>query len=167
MCKEAGADAFLTKPVDAAQLLHYVAELTHIHEHSKFAPGAGAASHTPAFDPEILMELDAIRKRPDSLRDLIRLFRHDAGELLAQLKDDVRRNSIQRFKEDAHALKGSAANVGANGIAATAGLAGSVKPGELAERGPGIIARLEQDFDDFDQAFEEYVTRTLSGSLDK
>ncbi len=167
MCKEAGADAFLTKPVDAAQLLHYVAELTHIHEQSKFAPKSRAASHTLAFDPEILMELDAIRKRPDSLRDLIRLFRHDAGELLTQLKDDVRRNSIQRFKEDAHALKGSAANVGANGIAATSGLAGSVKPGELAVRGPEIIARLEQDFDDFDQAFEEYVTRTLSGSIDK
>ncbi|KAA3624594.1 MAG: response regulator [Proteobacteria bacterium] len=159
MCREAGADAFLTKPVDSVQLLHYVAELTHIHENSKPKAKAPGGQDADIFDPEVLMELDVIRKRPEALGDLIRLFRADASELLLQLGDAIERNSIQEFKENAHALKGSAANVGANRIAATCGLAGGVAPKELRTRGRQILDRLNTDMREFEDSFQEHVAR--------
>ncbi len=168
MCREAGADAFLTKPVDSTALLNHVADLTHVGEEPQRKP-AKAAEETrhEAFDPEVLMELDVIRKRPESLQDLIKLFKHDAGELREQLADAIQRGSIQRFREEAHALKGSAANVGANRIAATCNLAGAVKPAELSKRGLEILQRLDQDFADFDTTFRAFLAQTLASGKDK
>lgn len=170
MCREAGADAYLTKPVDAAQLLHHVAELTHIHDPErrtrKAADKGDDETRHVVFDPEVLMELDVIRKRPESLNDLIRLFRHDAGELRAQLGDAVARGSIQAFREEAHALKGSAANVGANRIAATCNLAGALKPADLATRGREIIERLDREFSEFETVFHDFVEQNLASRKD-
>ncbi len=159
MCREAGADAFLTKPVDANQLLHYVAELTHLHDRERPATpaAAGSSSRQEVFDPDVLMELDVIRKRPESLTDLIRLFRHDADELRRQLADAVDRGSIAQLKEEAHALKGSAANVGANRIAATCNLASSMRPAELPRRGREMLERLDEDFRQFDTTFRDFI----------
>lgn len=156
MCRDAGADAYLTKPVDSAQLLHHVAELTHIHEHSKFAIRRKEDSQDDVFDPDILSELEVIRKRPEALGELIQLFQDDADELLATILDAIEQNSMQRFKEDVHALKGSAANVGASRLAVACNLASNLKPGELGTRGREIHETLRQELDAFREAFREH-----------
>ncbi len=157
MCEEAGANAYLTKPVDSAQLLHHVAALTHIHDQNRHTERSRISSQVITFDSDILLELDVIRNHPGALEDLVRLFRSDAQDLLYALEDDIRRNSTHGFKESAHALKGSAANVGANRIAATCNIASSIKPDELVVRGREVVDRLEADFREFETAFSAFA----------
>ncbi|GJL80658.1 MAG: sensory/regulatory protein RpfC [marine bacterium B5-7] len=163
MCHDAGADAFLTKPVDSALLLDHVMQLSGLSGNDSRGTARSGVNLDEIFDPDVLMELDAIRKRPEALRELINLFRTDASELLHRLQDSVRRGSIQDFKEEAHALKGSAANVGANRIAQCCNQAGAIKPGELSQRGPEILETLGNEFTRFETTFKEYFEQEIEG----
>jgi two-component system, sensor histidine kinase RpfC len=162
LCEEAGANAYLTKPVDAAQLLHHVANLTRIHDANQHIERAQRTQVVQAFDPEVLLELPVIRNSPGALEDLIGLFRNDAEDLYNKLQLNVRKNSIRNFHENLHALKGSAANIGANRIAATCDIAGSIKPDELSVRGEEMMKQVSVDITDFEAAVRAFMkTNTI------
>ena len=159
MCEEAGADAYLTKPVDSRQLLHNVAQLTHLHEVNQHEVRSQHSEGIEIFDDSVLLELDAIRNRPGALRDIIQLFNADAEEMLLSLKDDWRRADVYDFKDHAHALKGSAANVGANSIARTCSLASSLTPGSIQSEGQRILEELDLEFENFDRVFTQFLNQ--------
>ena len=159
---DVNAIGYLTKPVDAAQLLHHVANLTRIHDANQHIERAQRTQVVQAFDPEVLLELPVIRNSPGALEDLIGLFRNDAEDLYNKLQLNVRKNSIRNFHENLHALKGSAANIGANRIAATCDIAGSIKPDELSVRGEEMMKQVSVDITDFEAAVRAFMkTNTI------
>lgn len=121
-CAEAGADAFLTKPVTAAALLSTVERLIAEQEVSRISadaatPGAEApdsVSDEPVvLDVGILAELDRTCRNPTALNETIDVFRSEGLALLQEIAAAVADHRFSVFSDLVHKLKGAAANVGA------------------------------------------------------
>jgi two-component system sensor histidine kinase RpfC len=126
-CKEAGMDACLTKPIEPARLLEVldrmvpadaeepapapIPAVTDITTHPRFR----AASTLPAIDLKVLSELEALGGKP-FLTELIREFISDAGVLVQSITEASEAADVRKFRDQAHALRSGAANIGAKGL---------------------------------------------------
>ena len=126
-CKEAGMDACLTKPIEPARLLEVlermvpaepektapapVPAVTDIATHPRFR----AASTQPAIDLKVLSELEVLGGKP-FLTELIREFISDAGVLVQSIAEAAEAVDVRKFRDQAHALRSGAANIGARGL---------------------------------------------------
>jgi two-component system sensor histidine kinase RpfC len=124
-CREAGADAYLTKPIEPAKLLDQI---------DRLAPrGAGARasgkatvniSDTPSastvsehvLNDATLASLEIMGKRSSFIPELIHGFLHDTEGLLESMEKALRAKRYEDFKDLAHAMKGSAGSVGAQSL---------------------------------------------------
>jgi len=126
-CKEAGMDACLTKPIEPARLLEVLERMvpaeaedaapapipavTDISSHPRFR----AAPTLPAIDLKVLSELEALGGKP-FLTELIREFISDAGVLVQSIAEAAEAVDVRKFRDQAHALRSGAANIGAKGL---------------------------------------------------
>ena len=156
-CEEAGVDAFLTKPVDSAQLIHQVTALTGIQQQFDHARKKHKKTRAMVFDPEILLELSAIRDTPGALEEIIELFVDNAIEIQREMKNDLSQNDMQAFKSHAHALKGSAANTGVNRVSHICHQAKALQPGNFSTEGQELFSRLEFEFAEFRKTYASYI----------
>ena len=164
MCKEAGADVFLTKPVDSGRLLHHVGVLTGNRLQPKSAAGKGVKRQALVHDPEILLELSAFRDDASALQEFIELFLHNGDGLQREMQEDLKNNDLQAFKDHAHTLKGSAANVGANRIADACHQVSSFKPGTLQTSGGELINQLAGEFIEFRKTVKIFLAERMEKS---
>ena len=125
-CAEAGADAFLTKPVTAETLLSTLDRLIHERKiHTLPVPAATAGSgpaqdeaEVPVLDVSVLAELDRLSRDPARLMAVIETFETEGEALLARIAETVATRNHSAFADGLHALKGNAVNVGAMRLAA-------------------------------------------------
>jgi len=123
-CAEAGADAFLTKPVTAETLLSTLERLIHERQvrhlptQATDADGTLAEFETPALDVSVLAELDRLCRDPSRLLAVIETFETEGEAMLARIAETVAARNHPAFTEWVHALKGNAMNVGALRLAA-------------------------------------------------
>ncbi len=119
---EAGADAYLTKPVTAAELLREVERLikdTQIEAlPSRLSQSSGTNAAAPAGDPTILdisvlAELDRLYHNPHELAQLMAEYEREGRALLEKIAQTVAARNHPAFCDGVHALKSNAANVGA------------------------------------------------------
>ena len=123
-CADAGADAFLTKPVSAETLLSTLERLIHdrrVRNLPVQAPntdGALAEADPPTLDVSVLAELDRVSRDPTSLMAVIETFETEGETLLAHITETAAARNHSAFTEWVHALKGNAMNVGATRLVA-------------------------------------------------
>jgi two-component system sensor histidine kinase RpfC len=133
-CAEAGMDACVTKPIEPLRLLEIIESMvpdktakdaairdsaadtgskpvTDITSHPRFRP----ASTLPAIDLRVLDELEALGGKA-FLADLIKEFVHDAGALVERIAEAAETVDVKMFRDQAHALRSGAANIGAKGL---------------------------------------------------
>ena len=135
-CLAAGMDAYLTKPLEMAQLRGVLASLGKDRPASK-APAKGALPDRGLIDESRLLErVGGDRK---ALARLVRLFLTDSRTLLARLRAAVKRGDAPDLRNAAHALKGSVSN-----FAAAAATAAAARLQEIGERGDLTEASLAQ-----------------------
>ena len=125
----AGMTGALTKPIDWPQLFEALAKYGGQDENTeKKAIAAGAGTDLPVSQPDITVRPDigspidlAVFDRLRSLQSntgdltskLTELFIRDVGQRLADLQDALHRADAPAVAQLAHAIKGSAANLGA------------------------------------------------------
>jgi two-component system, sensor histidine kinase RpfC len=158
-CLDAGMDACLTKPVEPAKLLEAIHQMvpaalepppvetepqlvTDITAHPRFRP----ASATPAVDENTLAELEALGGSA-FLAELIKEFVHDAGELVETLIEAATAGNVRRFRDQAHALRSGAANIGAKGLYELCLGWRQITVAELNENGPRHVERLKAELE--------------------
>jgi DNA-binding response OmpR family regulator len=121
MCLDAGADAYVPKPLSPADLLQQIQALT--------------SQNTPAA-----AERDAVRERlltcvggdEALLRDIAELFRQDAPRQLDAIRAGISSGNTDAIYLAAHTLRGAASNFGpAPLLACVAELERSAKDGDL------------------------------------
>ncbi len=130
LSEEAGMDAHLTKPVDAERLLHTMdmlvsakkdqsrrgksaekntgAEISDISRHPQFE-----TLSEPAVEARALQELRDLGAGDEFFHELIGDFVADAVSLLEEMAEAQQACVLANFKDRAHALRSSAANIGA------------------------------------------------------
>ncbi len=168
-CLDAGADAFLPKPIEAMKLLVGIQELV---ERGGAASGGLAdgewsgqqASSTvepiaPAqvVNAETLAQLEALGS-PGFIERLIDVFVADNDVLLQKVRVAVAAGNCTEFRNHLHAMKGSAASMGAERLTRISHDLGKLSDSELRQQSPVLVRSLEQEL--------EMARATLARHLD-
>ena len=118
----AGANCFLTKPIDARVMLEKVAMLTRSKgrqakkakskSRSQRTHKANAVASSPWFDENVLQELSNLGDGFIFVQGLVRGFAKDGAKHIARIKE-CEDDDYPAYRESLHALKGSATELGA------------------------------------------------------
>ncbi len=122
-CLDAGMDACATKPIDFDRLMAVIEAAmkgaapptTRDSVHDLRAKAADAVRAAPVLDGEKLLELEQLGG-PGFVEELVDEFLVESDRLVRDLSDAVADEDVNAFREAAHALRSSAANVGAGAI---------------------------------------------------
>jgi two-component system sensor histidine kinase RpfC len=123
-CQQAGARAFLSKPVAAARLLDALAEIA---ARGRLAAPLISVREEPqvavdgVFDSSVLDELDALGMGEGFEREFTAQCLRDAEACVRDLGEAGEGKQWEHVREQAHALKGVASNMGLVKLAARSG----------------------------------------------
>jgi len=128
-CEQAGAYAFLAKPVAASKLLDYLGEIAvnaSLRTPSKLTPVRGAdvtqaGQQHQVLDPRVLDELAQLGMGEAFEQEFIQQCLADADACFAGLTRAGEQHEWERVREHAHALKGVAGNLGLTRLAEEGG----------------------------------------------
>lgn len=159
-CIAGGMDGCLTKPVEPDRLLEAIAALVDapavpvaqepprqvadIASHPNFRRAQPPAG--PAIDPAIAERLTALGGA-DFLAGLARDFLGDAEISVAALESALQSRDVGRFRSAAHALRSSAASLGAMELRAICGAAEAVRAAELETAGRSHLRLITKELE--------------------
>lgn len=160
-CENAGANAFLTKPINSRALLEKVAHL---------ASGL-ALDNADTAEIETTQEADNSLIDESSIKQLIGLgdsqflntlvesFKHDAMKHIKLIKHYCN-NDYLGYRESLHALRGSATEMSAFRLAELCSAAEQIKPDQLGQ--VEVISRVDEIEEIFTQTIMQLETRFRS-----
>lgn len=158
-CEEAGMDACITKPIEPRRLLEIIETLVHDagknpQSASNTSEVAGDTSARPryrtatgvAVDLHTLNELETLGGK-EFVDELAAQFLDDAADILRGLTEVTASGNVQAFREQVHALRSAAANIGARGIYEMCLAWRQITPKDLASRGEMHLKGLHEEFE--------------------
>lgn len=148
-CINAGADSFLPKPVEAIRLLDSVAELCGGVAVDKVAasPPSKIASAVPAsLNLETLQLLEGLGTQNGFLERLVGVFVGDNQQLLEAMERSVGNRDFAEFRRLLHAMKGSAASIGAERLAQVCGEMNNQSDAEMRLQSRLLVESVQQEF---------------------
>jgi len=155
LCREAGMDMVLTKPIEAAQLLGALDEIharlsrperiavgappvvTPITAHPRFVPDSGATIDESTF--EALRNLGG----SEFVFEVVDTFRKDGWRLVEQLKQAAEKADLREFRDLMHSLRSGAANVGGVKLCQTLTSLRDVSTKDLRANGGSYVEKIE------------------------
>jgi two-component system, sensor histidine kinase and response regulator len=147
-CLAAGMDGYLAKPIRTEALLEVLDQV------GKRVAAAETGGEAPASDSaKGVIDLDAAMERLEGDRELFEeltaLFRAECPKMIDVVRHAAASGDTANLEHEAHALKGSAANLGATGVSSAAyelekaARSGDVsRAGELVRNLEGEVSRL-------------------------
>jgi two-component system sensor histidine kinase RpfC len=173
-CERAGADAYLTKPVEPRKLTETILSLVPSAE-AEVASTAGSAptsadavpakpARGPVLDEATLANLEVLGRRAEFLRQLVTGFFKDGEDLIRGMQRCLLAKRGDEFRELAHALKGSAASIGALSLHGAAADAYRLADDRLAAEGSSVMHRLVAEFESAREALHAYLERRGSAT---
>ncbi len=168
-CREAGMDACATKPIEPHRLLEIIGTL--VNDAAKgprvVSSKSDAGGHSAMFarnSKEAAIDLDTIDALEslggkEFVDELAAQFLDDAADILRQLSDITAAGDTLAFREQLHALRSAAANIGARGIYEMCLAWRQIAPDDLASQGEIYLNGLREEF--------ERVCIALRGRLSK
>ena len=131
----AGANAFLTKPINSRELLEHVANLAKtISNASDVEPESNTRGTADWIDGEIINELTLLGGGKHFINKLLQGFRFDGEKHVTIIKNSASDDYLS-YRESLHALKGSATEMGAIKLVALCAKAELLKPDDIGKEG--------------------------------
>lgn len=163
---KAGANAFLTKPIDARILLEKIASLTR-HTRGKKTDKQKLRSspqemgndfaESPWYDETVIHELSILGDDPKFIRSLVSNFVKDGNRHIAGITSAMQDDYLE-YRENLHALKGSATELGANKLVEICLKGEALKPYDMgSEKIQSLCGQLEEIFNSTVAALKEAV----------
>jgi two-component system sensor histidine kinase RpfC len=174
-CEEAGMDACVIKPIEPARLLNIVESIVgdkqvsdeqafsesetvkRITSHPKFK-----SSDVSAIDIRALADLEALGGAK-FVEELIVDFNRDTEALIVDLKQSAKSGDVIAFREQLHAMRSGAANIGARRIYKMCLSWRHIGERELEMRGNDYLAKLGAEFESVRNALTSYSTHRTPG----
>jgi two-component system sensor histidine kinase RpfC len=127
-CEEAGADTFLTKPVNSRELVDVIARLA---SKQAVSPAPAVPVALPdELDESVLNDLAQMGGHA-FVKDLILSFEEDSERSMRDIERAMASQDYGQWHDQLHMLKGGASDVGANRLAQRCAEAERIKPYEL------------------------------------
>ncbi len=174
---DAGFDAFLTKPIDAATLFSTIENILNL------APNTATmwmnnALNNPANDAESELAEDNPSLDINTLRGLERigandeLFMHrllknylaDSVKMIYKIETAAKQKHYGELQDFCHALKGNSLSVGAIQLASTTELVAKLSSTVPANQVLELLSNLNSDFTKLTLAVEDYLKRPEAAS---
>jgi two-component system, sensor histidine kinase RpfC len=169
---DAGAQAFLAKPVQLAELAERIYALAGPgRELARAAPpkqGRSSADEGGSTQPvriAALEELAALSADPAFLRNLIEGFVADTQRALDEMEAAIQRKSAQLFRDSAHAIKGSASNIGAERLVELCNEARVLSGHGISSRHPVLLAEMRVEFASVSEILRGYARASAKPGL--
>lgn len=168
-CEEAGMDACVIKPIEPARLLNIIDSIVgekavsdeeaftesetvkRITSHPKFR-----STDNAAIDVRALGDLESLGGAT-FVEELIGDFCRDTDALLGDLKQSAKAVDVTAFREQLHAMRSGAANIGARRIYKMCLSWRHIGERELEQRGNDYLAKLEGEFEQVREALTSYA----------
>jgi two-component system, sensor histidine kinase RpfC len=171
-CETAGADAYLTKPINGVILLDTIATLAGERDATPAEHAVDEAlraraiqeSATALINESQLADVASLSDKPEFLKSVIDQFMSDVQTLLDQMRECARAGSYEALKDHAHAVKGSAASIGAVHLAKACEDLRRLPNSELRTRADGLVRDIGAIFGASATALSDYlVARKIKG----
>ena len=167
LCREAGMDAVLTKPIEPTQLLAALGEL-----HARVETGA----RRPAVVPQVVTPISAHPRFAletativdehtfaalrnlggnEFIAEVVDTFRKDARRLIQDLRAAVERGDLRDFRDVMHSLRSGAANVGGVRLCEALTAMRDVTANDLTQTGSAYFDRIVSEFSRLDASLEQ------------
>jgi two-component system sensor histidine kinase RpfC len=165
-CLEAGADAFLGKPIEAARLLEELQTLCAGKQDAVkpatiegLRPSARAAIQGPApvVNPDTLADLEELGSSPAFMDKLIGVFVADNVTLMAKIESALAARNVAEFRSHLHAMKGSAASMGAERLTVYCKDMGRLSDAEVKLQIPALLKTLREELATTRESLEHYL----------
>ncbi|MCC6473582.1 MAG: response regulator [Burkholderiales bacterium] len=170
-CLEAGADAFLTKPVEAPRLLDAIADLVRGAESRPIlpavAPSPRQAQPVPAAPAVLNLEtvalLEELGSDGDFMERLISAFLSDTQHVMRRLDEERGRLAPGEMRVLVHSLKGSVSSIGADRLTHACAAVGAMSDAEFRMQGAAVARTLREEFDAVSAALRDYLAARRLG----
>jgi two-component system, sensor histidine kinase RpfC len=160
-CIDAGATAFLAKPVEATRLLEeiqvWAGELAKQVRAEPALRGAPAAAHAAIVNADTLSHLEALGSSPTFLEKLIGVYLQDNSALLAKVEGALAARNLSEFRSVLHAVKGSSASMGTDRLTRLCTELGKLSDAELRLQASGLADSLAKEFSAARGELERYL----------
>lgn len=129
--QQAGADAFLTKPVSSSALVDMIAQLVSKKQPSPTLAAADQSSDELVIDEAILENLAQMGGGHSFVEELINSFSEESRRAISEVEHALLTNDYGLWHDQLHMLKGGASDVGAQALARQCAKAERIKPYEI------------------------------------
>lgn len=120
-CEQAGAKAFLPKPIVASKLLETVARLSGSGEPELMrSTTRDIVDDVTSLDNSVLNELAELNLGKDFVANFVKQCLRDASQCISLMRQSATTNDWDIYRDHCHALKGVAANLGMTRVCASA-----------------------------------------------
>jgi CheY-like chemotaxis protein/HPt (histidine-containing phosphotransfer) domain-containing protein len=167
---EAGADAFLPKPVEAFRLLDEIQSLcSAAQERARPAelrapePARGPAS-VAVLNFETLEHLRELGSSVAFVEKLIGVFLADNTALLGRIEQVLAARNYHELRSLLHAMKGSSASMGTDRLTQLCSSLGRLSDGELRLQSPALLRKLTDELTVVRGELERYVADRQSSA---
>lgn len=173
-CMEAGANAYLTKPIETEKLLSTIDSLIiNTNENAVKSKRENVVKLMPAKKPEqglvidlnVLDNLTALSQDVDFMNDLIQGFLKDSKQLIEGMEESMREDNFTKIQDNAHALKGSARSIGATVLAEYASDIYKLCNSIQHENMPALLDHIKKEYVRTQIALQLFLQRLDSAAL--
>jgi two-component system sensor histidine kinase RpfC len=148
---EAGADAFLSKPIETVRLLDEIHALAG--RKAETAPKARAprmlhvqpAPAAAVVNAETLEHLEELGSSLAFMEKLIRVFVADSASILARMEQVLAGRDYHEFRSLVHAMKGSSASMGTDRLTSLCSSLGNLSDAEIRLQAPALQRTLAEE----------------------
>ena len=173
-CKEAGADAYLTKPVESRRLLETIARLCRDEaagdSRKHYVEGDSADRRVAAgseilIDENVLQGLLRLGTGIEFFEELVASFGRDVKNLIKKMSRAVSELDYPVLQDSAHAMRGSASEFGACRLVNLCIKIRELKPYDMTSAKPAaLLEEIEQAFDSSRLMLDEFARQRREAS---